>query len=100
MIILTVFTAEIQGSGVDCGGGGRGRAGDWRKKNKNCKSVFSFFLPTAKQSRNLNPRKIKRITTTVRRAMTWDNVLACTKPKNRYIQQHKKRSRTVEADRK
>ena len=32
--------------------------------------------------------------------MNRGNVLTCTKPKNKYIQQHKKRSRAVAADRK
>ena len=48
------------------------------------KSVSSF-LPTAKHSRDLRAQKIERIAT-AKRAMTMGNVLACIKPKNRYVQ--------------
>ena len=40
-------------------------------------------------SSHLRVHKIKTITS-MKRAMTRGNVLACTKPKNRYIQQHEK----------
>ena len=58
--------------------------GDRRKHNKNSKKV-SPFLPTAKHSRDLRAHKIERIAA-AKRAMTMDNVLACIKPKNRYLQ--------------
>ena len=48
-----------------------------------------LYLPTVKYSRDLRAHKIKR-TTTVKKAMTRGNVLVCTKPKYRCIQQHKK----------
>ena len=57
-----------------------------------------LFSPTGKHSRDLRAHKIKRITTVKR--INRRKVLACTKPKNRYIQQHKKRSKAVAADRK
>ena len=53
------------------------------------KTTPVLFLPTAKYSWNLHAHKIKSIIT-LKSAMTRDNVLPCTKPKNRYIQQHKK----------
>ena len=43
-----------------------------------------LFLPTAKHSRDLRAHKIKRIIY-VKKALTRRNILACTKPKNRYI---------------
>ena len=59
---------------------------------------MSSFLPTEKHSRDLSAYKINKITP-VKRAMTKSNVLAFTKPKNRYIQQRKKRFKAVAADR-
>ena len=43
MIILTVFTAEIQGSGVDCGGGGGGELETGEKRIKIANQCFLFF---------------------------------------------------------
>ena len=43
MIILTVFTAEIQGSGVDCGGG-RGGGGELETGEKRIKIANQCFL--------------------------------------------------------
>ena len=74
MIILAVLTAKLL----------------WRVKVKTGEKIIKIsnqcllFLPTAKHSQDLRAHKIKRNTT------TRGNVLASTKPKNRYIQQHKK----------
>ena len=76
MIILAVLTAEIFR---------RVKTGEKIIKIAN----QCIFITPAKHSRGLRGHKIKRITT-VKRAMTRGNVLASTKSKNRYIQQHKK----------
>ena len=66
MIILTVLTAKIL----------------WRmetgEKMIKIANQCLLFLPTVKHCRDLHVHKIKR-TTTVKRAMTRGNVLACIK---------------------
>ena len=44
-----------------------------------------LFYRRQKHSRDLRAHKIERIAT-AKRAMTMGNVLACIKPKNRYVQ--------------
>ena len=70
MIILADFTAKILR----------------RVKIKIANQCLFFYQ---RQGLGLRAHKSKRITT-VKMVMTTDNVLACTKPKDRYIQQHKK----------
>ena len=65
MIIVAVFTAKIL-QRVDTG----------KKIIKLVQISVFFFLPTAKYNLDLRARKIKRITT-LKRAMTRGNVLAC-----------------------
>ena len=85
MIILAVLTAKIP------------QRVETAEKIIKLANQCLLFLPTAKYSRDLCAHKIKWIST-LKRAMTRGNVLACAKPKNRYIQQHEKRSRAAAAD--
>ena len=68
MIILAVFTKKII------------------KITNQC----LLFLLTTKYNRDLLAHKIKRVTTVKRTITRGNNILACKKPKNKYIQQHKK----------
>ena len=78
MIILGVLTAKILR-----------RVETSKKIKKVAKNQCLLSSPTGKHNSDSSAHKIKRITT-VKRAMTRGNDLASTKPKNRYIQQHKK----------
>lgn len=57
---------------------------DRRKNNKSSKLMSSFFTNGKTQPSLTCTQKIKRIKIVII-AMTRDNVLACTKPKSRYI---------------
>ena len=71
MIIIAVLTAKVF------------RRMETGKKTKKGANQCLLFLPTAKYSRDLRAHKIieQGNDTTVNRAMTRGNVLACTKPK-------------------